>query len=116
MGAWDYGPLENDSAQDWLDGFCQQLSFTLNHAFWSRFQEEGVAAAYVLSELPKKVVHRLGHYIFNEALEVVAQELKSENIKLWKHPSSRRRALLKLQLRLKKIQPPGLKLRKRRIK
>ncbi len=98
MGAWDHGPLENDSAQDWLDGFCDQLTFTLNHAFWSRYQEEGIAAAYILSELPKKVIHRLGHYIFNEAIEVVEE------------------ALTKLKDKLIKVQPPGLKPARKRVR
>lgn len=113
MGAWEHGPLDNDSAQDWLDGFCEQLRFTLNHAFWSRYQEEGIAAGYVLANLPEKVVHRLGPYIFNEALEAVESELRPEIVKEWKRPAVRKRQLLKLHDQLKKIQPPGLKISRR---
>lgn len=115
MGAWEHGPMENDTAQDWFDGFCEQLRFTLNRSFWSRYQEEGIAAAYVLSQMPEKVVHRLGHYIFNEALEVVEKELKPENLEPWKHPAARKKSLLKLQAQLKKIQPPGVKRTQRRV-
>jgi len=115
MGAWEHGPLENDSAQDWFDGFCQQLAFTLNHAFWSRYQEEGIAAAFVLSQVSKQVAHRLGHYIFNEALEVVESELRPENLNPWRHPVKRKRSLLKLKTQLIKVQPPGLKLKRKRL-
>lgn len=105
MGAWEHGPLDNDSAQDWLDGFTDQLAFTLNHAFWSRWQEEGIAAAHILSQLPKTITDRLGPYVFNEALEVIDEELKPEKLKPWKRPSSRKSALLQLRSRLKKLKP-----------
>lgn len=105
MGAWEHGPLDNDSAQEWLDGFTDHLAFTLNHAFWSRWQEEGIAAAYILSQLPKTITNKLGPYVFNEALEVVEQELKPENLKPWKRPVKRESALLSLRSKLKKLKP-----------
>ena len=103
MGAWAEKGYDNDSACDWLDGFIDTISFNLLHAFFSRWREEGIAAAQLLTELPEVLKERLGRQIFAEALEVVDSELKSEVIKLWKRPERRKRYLVSLRSRLQTV-------------
>lgn len=100
MGAWAEKGFDNDSACDWMDGVTEIVRFTLLHAFWSRWQEEGVAAAQFLSELPTTFQERLGVHIFTEALEVVDEELKPAAITPWKHPAKRKRYLTTLRKKL----------------
>src|SRR5579872_3541169 len=100
MGAWDHKAYDNDSACEYLDGVAELLTFTLLRGFWSRYQEEGIAAAQLLCDLPRELQNRIGPYAFNEALEVVEAELKPEAIKPWKHPEKRREYLQTLKAQL----------------
>ncbi len=100
MGAWGEKAYENDSACDWLGDLSDSLRFTLNHAFWSRYSEEGVAAAQVLSDLPPKVQEYMGVFSFNEALEVVDRELKPVSLSPWDNPKRRERFLRELRRKL----------------
>lgn len=100
MGAWGYKGYDNDSAMDWVDGICEMLQFTLNHAYWSQYVEEGIAAAQLLSDLPEPIKEKLGPYAFNEALEAVAKQLKPENYKQYFKPALRLRYLKSLEKRL----------------
>lgn len=97
MGAWGEKGFDNDTAADWLDGLEYILNFTLLRAFWSRWKEEGIAAATLLTELPNRIQERLGIHVFSEALEVVEEELKPEHIKPWKHPKKRLKFLSQLR-------------------
>jgi len=72
----------------------------LLRAFWSRWQEEGIAAARLLCDLPQVLQDRLGSHPFAEALEVVDAELKPEELKPWKSPAKRARFLRTLQSEL----------------
>jgi hypothetical protein len=93
MGAWGHRAFDNDTGEDWLDGFSDVLKFILMQAYWSHFQEEGIAAARLLMDLPQLLQDRLGPHPFAEALECVEAELKPQAIKPWKHPQKRRRYL-----------------------
>lgn len=100
MGAWDHKAYDNDSACEWLDGVAELLSFTLDHGFWSRWTEEGIAAAQLLCDLPRELQNRIGPQPFNEALEIVDAELKPDALKPWKHPEKRRKYILGLKAQL----------------
>jgi len=97
MGAWGEKGFDNDTAADWLDDVVGILKFLLLRAFWSRWQEEGIAAATYLTELPDHIQERLGVHVFSEALEVVEEELLPEHIKTWKHPKKRLKFLSHLR-------------------
>ena len=100
MGAWGEKGFDNDTAADWLDGITEMFQFTLLRGFWSRWQEEGVAAAQLLSELPPLLQERLGPHVFSEALEVIDLELRPDAVTPWKHPAKRRRYLNALKATL----------------
>jgi hypothetical protein len=100
MGAWGVEGYDSDTGCDWLNGLADVLKFTLNHAFWSRWTEEGIAAAQLLTELPASLQSRLGQYTFNEAMEIVDQELKPENLKPWESPKKRKAYLAQLHAKL----------------
>lgn len=100
MGAWGEKGFDSDTGCEWLDGVADILKFTLDRAFWSRWSEEGVAAAQLLSELPAVLQDRVGQYTFNEALEVIDSELRLENLKPWKDPGKRKKYLAVLRGKL----------------
>jgi len=100
MGAWGEKGYDSDSGLDWIGGLVDVLRFTLDHAFWSRWSEEGVAAAQLLTELPPVLQDRLGQYCFNEALVVVDSQLRPEELKPWKDPSRRKLYLVQLRRKL----------------
>ena len=103
MGAWGHKAYDNDTGEEWLDGFSDILKFLLTQAFWSRWQEEGVAAARVLCDLPHVLQGRIGPHPFAEALEVIDAELKPEQLKPWKSPAKRARYLRVLKLELEEF-------------
>lgn len=120
MGAWGEKGYDNDSACDWLGGLSDSLRFTLDHGFWSRWPEEGIAAAQLLTELPPVIQDRLGVFAFNEALAVVDQELKPASTKPWKSPHKRKSYLMglrrKLSLRQKTLARQHARMMKNRAK
>lgn len=97
MGAWASEPFENDTAADWIYSVGDALKFILNSAFWSRWDEEGIAASALLTELPDRVKKHLGSRAFNEALEVVERQLQPEQLKPWKSPKRREKVLQDLR-------------------
>jgi len=115
MGAWGYKGYDNDSGCDWLGGLADMLKFTLDHAFCSRWTEEGIAAAQLLTELPWTLQLRLGVYVFNEALEIVESELEPEKLKPWKSPTARRHYLSVLHRKLS-MKQRTLALEEKRLK
>lgn len=100
MGAWGEKGYDNDSACDWLGGLSDTLRFIFDHAFYSRWEEEGIAAAQLLSELPATLQDRLGVFVFNEALEVVDHQLEPEMVSPYKFPAKRRGYLVSLRRKL----------------
>jgi len=100
MGAWGVEGYDSDSGCEWLDGLVDVLKFTLNHAFWSRWTEEGIAAAQLLTELPASLQSRLGPSAFNEALEAVEEEVKPRSLEPWKSPEKRKAYLATLHAKL----------------
>jgi len=110
MGAWGHEAFDNDSACEWLDGLGESLRFMVSHAFWSRYQEEGIAAAALLVELPDRLQEQLSIHMFNEAIEAVENELRPEIVQQWKSPKKRKRYLESLKAalvkRAGKFKPP----------
>jgi hypothetical protein len=100
MGAWGEKGTDNDTAQDWLDDISGLINSVLRHAFWSRFQEEGIAAAQILSELPNELQARLGVHVFSDALAIVEDELDPALLQAWKAPKKRQNYLRGLRAAL----------------
>lgn len=103
MGAWGVNPYDNDTAQDWLASMGELLRSSLSWAFWSRYQEAGVAASQLLLYLPSETLSdNHAEHLAADALEVVEQAIKDAPGQGWRGgPAERIRRLEKLQSSLK---------------
>lgn len=116
MGAWSYGPFENDSALDWASGIENQIAKQIRRALkvqtthhYSRMEK--VAAAALLVELTETRMQPLHldlnyegfhHKLFDVALRAIsALREDHEAIAAWRNPKRYEKALDDLLDKLK---------------
>jgi hypothetical protein len=91
MGAWGFGPLDNDGAQDWLH---ETLKKPIRKALRSKNPTVAFAALGLVAELGQS----LGDV---EGIDKAEATVLAEDASNWHAPSSRRRAIRRTVSRAK---------------
>ena len=126
MGAWGYGPFDNDSALDWLDEIEGPIIRTIDQTLSkSRGRDDymyQLAAASLLAqlsrrkgELPLNLSYRAGKVdLFDKAIAAVASaQQNGDAIKAWDKPEVFLAELVKLKAQLVAIKREEAKHQKR---
>lgn len=93
MGAWGFGPLDNDGAQDWL---YATLKNPLKKALRSKDPTVAFAALGVVAELGSQALRD------EESIAKAEATVLAEDASNWTSPASRKRAIRRTVSRAKK--------------
>ncbi len=90
MGAWGYGPFDNDDAQDWLSKLYKGIAKGLNN------REPNVrwAAVEIIRMLPLDVNVEPEAHVLIAAENTINELLRDEWLTLWQNPKKVRVQLM----------------------